>query len=244
MNESDITLQQIMYGDTLSFFNFTHKQLKRGLDPDWSVCNSSVYFGGPNNVIIRTAIYATRSFPTSIKLLLVDRLNSNEIIQRSPSCLYIHVVSASRLDKVFEMGDRSPMHAFNIKDESRDILYRGCSKITLKWLAGGSTSGNTKAYVIDQVERGRGENKRNRWVLQLLNNELIEINAPTFNRNSYKYEFEAEGYYITGGKRFEVTQFYPIRFVIGRKLSTIRFIMHRLALDTTAEGRLIKHLCT
>lgn len=95
-----------------------------------------------------------------------------------------------------------------------------------------------------QVERGRGENKRNRWVLQLLNNELIEIDAPTFNRNSYKYKFEAEGYCITGGKRFEVTQFYPIRFVIGRKLSTIRFIMHRLALDTTAEGHLIEHLCT
>ena len=118
MNETNITVQQIMYGDTLSFFNFTHKQLKRGLDPDRSICNSSVYFGGPNNVIIRTAIYATRSFPTSIKLLVVDRLNSNEIIQRSPSCLYIHVVSASRLDKVFEMGDRSPMHAFNIKDDS------------------------------------------------------------------------------------------------------------------------------
>ena len=81
-------------------------------------------------------------------------------------------------------------------------------------------------------------------MLQLLNNELIEIDAPTFNRNSYEYEFEAEGYCITGGKRFEVTQFYPIRFVIGRKLSTIRFIMHRIALDTTAEDRLIEHLCT
>ena len=59
-----------------------------------------------------------------------------------------------------------------------------------------------------------------------------------------EYEFEAEGYCITGGKRFEVTQFYPIRFVIGRKLSTIRFIMHQLELDTTAEDRLIEYLCT
>ena len=183
----------------------------------------------------------TRAFPTSIKQIVLDQLE-NEIIERTPNCFYIHIISASQLDSVFAMGDRSPMYAFSIEDEHQNILYRGCSKITLKWLAGASTSGNTKAYVINQVERGRGENRRKRWVLQLLNNELIEIDAP--NRNGYEYHFEPEGYCIAGGKRFEVTQFYPIRFVIGRKLSTIRFIMHRLALDTTAEDRLIKHLCT
>ena len=158
--------------------------------------------------------------------------------------MYVHIVSASRLDEVFEMGDCSPMHAFNVVDDCRNIWHRGCSKITLKWLTGGSTSGNTKAYVTELVERGCGENRRKRWVLQLLNNELIEIDAPIFNRNSYEYEFEDEGYCITGGKKFKVTSFYPIRFAIGRKLSTIRFIMHRLSLDTTNEDRIIERLCT
>ena len=43
MSERNTTLQQIMYGDTLSFFKYTHQQLKKGYNPDWSVWNSSVF---------------------------------------------------------------------------------------------------------------------------------------------------------------------------------------------------------
>ena len=37
-------LQQIMYGDTISFFKYTHKQLKRGYNTDRQIRNSSVFF--------------------------------------------------------------------------------------------------------------------------------------------------------------------------------------------------------
>ena len=178
-----------------------------------------IYTFGKEKVAILSQTYREFRFSYLLESSIFGNdfsgLKKDEIIMKSKKQILIHIVSQQRMNEFF-IKEKLSATEFYIEKNNSAYMHSCSGKVNLLY-----NNKNITGYILNTT--------RGKWKILLTSNKIIYTNPLKYNRDTLEYVYNGKG-------KYNITFYWPIRFLLRFNEKGMRITLNRVAYNKERKG--------